>query len=382
MQTKILLFLGVLWLFSPSVAAKKKKSKLNRLALAALLVKDGYLRRAEIVLSKVNRNDKKLNKVRFFTLRGVVFFRLKKSQKAIVSFEKSLKAGQKDTMVYLFLAQAYFQLKKYQKALGALLKAPAKAEEKAGTFLLKAQCYWKLKQKTQAYIALVSGRKKHPQSLQIHRLQILLLMELRLYREAMKVGREYVKKVTDSTEPFLMLGDALRKGRQYKEAARFLEEARLRFQDDQKVLLLLARVYLEGGHLFSAAVILERAALRVPRLLVEAAELYRRSRRLWRAFHVNARVLNQKAKFRQRLGLLIQLQRFEEAAALEPRLSRLGLLRQQKLRYALAFAYFKTSRMKDTLRLLRGITERGLFQKAIALRKAIQTCRQRKEGCN
>ena len=56
----------------------------------------------------------------------------------------------------------------------------------------------------------------------------------------------------------------------------------------------------------------------------------------------NARILDQKVKLKQRVAILIDLERFEAVSALEPRLSRMELLDDnQELRYALAYALFQ-----------------------------------------
>ena len=84
---------------------------------------------------------------------------------------------------------------------------------------------------------------------------------------------------------------------------------------------------------------------------------------------------DQKAKTRQRLGILLQLGRVEQACSLEPRLSRLGLLKDDQVRYALAYAQFRCGDLEQAANRLRGITKPSLFQAATDLRKAIEARR-------
>jgi hypothetical protein len=139
-------------------------------------------------------------------------------------------------------------------------------------------------------------------------------------------------------------------------------------------MLRLALCYVGDGKPLAAAQLVHRASYIDPKLRVEAAELYRRARKLTMALLVNAQVLDQRKKLRQRLGLLIEARRFEEAAALELRLSRLGLLKDQQLVYALAYSFFRIGRFRKSERWLKQVTDPGLFRKAVELRRSMATC--------
>ena len=68
------------------------------------------------------------------------------------------------------------------------------------------------------------------------------------------------------------------------------------------------------------------------------------------------------------------LERFEEAAALSPRLTRLGLLAEDAVVYGLAYAYFMTGRFEDAESELKKISDAALFERAIQLRRIMGTC--------
>jgi hypothetical protein len=87
-------------------------------------------------------------------------------------------------------------------------------------------------------------------------------------------------------------------------------------------------------------------------------------------------VSDQQAKFKQRLGLLIEQERFEEAAALEPRLSRLGLLEDQELVYGLAYSYFRVGKLRQAEGWLQRISAPDLFHKVVELRRVMAACRE------
>ncbi|NJK88460.1 MAG: hypothetical protein HC923_03055 [Myxococcales bacterium] len=90
---------------------------------------------------------------------------------------------------------------------------------------------------------------------------------------------------------------------------------------------------------------------------------------------MNARVLDQKEKIKQRLSLLLKQESFEEAAALDDRMVRLGLLSDENLIYALAYAHFRVGSFGRAETLLGQISDPELFRKAVALRESIEACR-------
>jgi hypothetical protein len=108
--------------------------------------------------------------------------------------------------------------------------------------------------------------------------------------------------------------------------------------------------------------------------VLDAAELFRRGGRPVQALYLNAMVADQQAKIRQRLGLLIELERFEEATLLEPRLSRLGLLEEEAVIYALAYSLVQIGKYSRAEHYLKQIRDPELFRKATELRRVMERC--------
>jgi hypothetical protein len=113
-----------------------------------------------------------------------------------------------------------------------------------------------------------------------------------------------------------------------------------------------------------------------PQYHLEAAELYKQARRVDRALRINARVIDQKAKLKQRLSLMLAADHFERIAAMAPVLSRLNLLEDEDIRYALAFALFNTGQLEAAERHLASIKSSRVFEASVELRRAIDSCRQ------
>ncbi len=365
--------------------ARNPPEEPDLLALAALLFQDGHLDRAASVLADVDPGKPGLDVVRYHTLRGLIALQQGKAKDAAEQLEAAVAAGTPERpvqpLVNLFLAQARFSLGEYAPTLQALDAAGDAADAEWGLHLMRAQALWRLDRRSEAFEVLSAAERRFPEAHELSRQKVLLLVDLGLYREATLVGRQHLERTRAGVDDHVALAEALRQSRQPEAAAVFLEAARLRWPDDPRVVKQLARCWLDAGKPLAAAGLLERAALTDPGLAFEAAELFRRARQFTRALHMNGQVADQKQKIRQRLGLLIELERFEEAATLGPRLSRLGLMGDDAVRYAFAYACFKVDRFTEAERALEGITDEALFRQGVELRKAIASCRA-SGGCS
>lgn len=357
------------------------------LKVAARLLQDGHQARAGAVLTELARKlrapkpPKGFDLARYHTLRGLVALKLGDAKLAVRELEAALSAGQKDENARLLLAQARFALRDYAGTLAALSRCDALARRYAGIHLLRAQSHWRGGHKTKAWQALSAGLRFFPAARALLRQRVLLMIDLGLFRQATQAGLRLLQGRETKVDEQVAIAEALRRGKQHRRAILILEQALLRRPGELRLLRQLARSYLDDGKPRTAAGLMARAAEKEPALRVEAAELYRRAGQLAAALYQNSRVAAQPAKLRQRLGLLVELERFEEAAALAPRLSRLGLLKDQRIVYALAYACYKTRRYGEAERWLRRISEAKLFAQAVTLRRAMQACRARGYAC-
>ena len=356
------------------------------LELTSLLVRDGEYERAATALAEVDPAAEGTDLVRYHTLDGLIALSGTPSRPAdaIEAFQAAIAAGQTESSIYLFLAQAQFGLERYADAL-ATLDLPQVADSFAqlpSIDLMRAQANWLLGRHQQAFAALAAGQRKFPANTQFLRRQVFFLMELGLYQEAAAQGREYLSRSEGKVGDYVAIGAALRRSRQLDEAVAFLEAARLKFPADERVVKVLASTYLDLQRPLAAAEITYRAALENPALMVEAAELFRRAGQPARALMLNARIDDQSAKLKQRLGILVELERYPEVAAMERDLIRTGLGPDQELRYALAYAHFKLGDFDAVERNLQVLTRPELFRKATELRRIMADCEQERWKCS
>lgn len=355
---------------------------IDHVALAARLVKDGHYDRAALTLEQVDVNDPEVDLALFHVLGGLVALKKKLYVEAAASFEKAIRAGNTDPLVYVNLGRARFGSRDYRGAAAALEKAGAAGEGQPNAALLKSRAYWEDGRPGRALEVLRRGSRRFPDNVELPRLEILYLVKLELFQELARRRAAFLRRADVSATDLAAIGEALRKSGRLEEASRHLEAARIRFPDSEPLTVALARVLLDRERTLSAAMLLERVARDNPKYLIEAAELYRRCGRLDRALYLNQRIAGQKNKIKQRLQILLEMERFEMIVAMEARLSRLGLLGDEQIRYALAYGFFMIRDFASAEKHLRAIRDPELFTKGIELRKAIEDCRANTWRCH
>jgi tetratricopeptide (TPR) repeat protein len=364
----------------PAVA-NEDDSEVDYLALASLMLRDGNLDRAISALDQVDTTAEDLNMVRYHTLRGMTHMRRQELEPAREAFGKAVGAGEAEAVVYVYLAQVNYQLADYAGAIEALDSAGEAVARIPSIYHMRAQSYWLLGEKTMAIAVLDQASAIFPEDPSFQRRKVFYLVDIGLYKEAVVQGKAYLGRSAGKVEDYIALGNALRASGELDEAAVFLEQAQLIFRGSPDVRKVLAHVYIERGELSAAADVLYNAALLEPELLPEAAELYRRSGQTFRAMNLNSQIINQEEKLRQRLALYLEMGSYEQAAAMEIPLRRVGLLAEEDLRYAIAYSLFKTGAFDEAESHLSQLNRPDLFRKAAELRRAIQDCAEDSWKC-
>lgn len=366
-------FLLILLLLSP-LAAYSQEEDVDFLDLAALMLRDGNYDRALSVLDQVDLEDETLDRSRYYTLRGMTHFRRNELEPARDALSMAVDSGEVESLVHIYLAQIYFGLEQYQQTLDALDRAGEAVDRVPAVYHMRAQCHWLMEQPHKAIAVLDQASLVFPDEAGFKRRKVFYLIDMGLYQEAAELGRDFLSLNNDRVEDYVALGNALRASGQLDEALAFLEIAHLRFPANETVSKVLAHTYIDRGELNAAADLIYSVSHNSPELLAEAAELYRQTGQVYRALTLNGQLSDQPSKFKQRLALLLELGRFEQAAAMETPLYRVGLLEDEDIRYAVAYAHFKTGDYARSEEHLSVLTRSDLFRKATELRRAIQDC--------
>jgi predicted Zn-dependent protease len=349
--------------------------------LAAVLMRDGEAERAEEALKNVDPAAEGVDLATYHTVRGLVAMERQQQAVAAEAFAAAFAAGQADPMIHLYRAQALFGLERYAEAVAAIEQAGPAVEGLSGAWLMRAHALWMQQQRQAALDVLAAASARFPENTAFQRRQVFYLIEAGLYQEAAALGRDYLTRTAGKPEDVVAIATALRRARSFDEALRLLEPARLAHPDNRELGKALAQTWLEKGNAYAAAEILAIEAEHDPALLAEAAELFRRAGHPARALTLNARVGDSSRKLKQRVGILVELRRFEQVAGMEDALYRAGLLADEDVRYALAYANFRGGNFEAVERHLAALTRPELFRKATELRRLMQDCAETRWSC-
>lgn len=370
---------------APAVAAEEDESKqqadVDYLSLGAKLLRDGHLDRAENALDKVDLSQEDLDRVRYYTVRGLVELKQGDLKPAKRAFYQAVDAGEVKPVVFVYLAQAHYRLQEYRQTIQAIERARPAERGIPSLYAIWARSHWRLEEPGRAWSALDAGMARFPEHYDFLRQKAFYLVEMGLYQKAVQVGQRYLRESEASPEDHMAIGNALRKSGELAKAERFLQRAALRFPGNAQVKVELAQVYMDRQQFLAAADLYGDAARLDPGFMSEAAEVYRRAGRLHQALNFNAQVADAKKKLKQRLAILVQMEHYERATGMEAALLRNNLLDNEDIRYALAYAYFQSQRFDDAERHLQHLTDSDLFRKAAQLRTAMSECRDAPWKC-
>jgi tetratricopeptide (TPR) repeat protein len=346
----------------------------NYLELASLMLKDNNLDRAELALSQVDLTAEDTDQQRFHVLSGLLKVRQGQHQGAIDAFVEAKKLGEVDAVINVYLAQSAFALEQYELAIEALDGAGEAVARIPSVYHMRAQSHWLLKQHDMALAVMDQASLIFPEDASFPQRKIFYLIDLGLNSTAAELGQQYLEQHQAGAADYVAIGNALRASGNLILALRFLERAKLKFPNDADVSKALAATYISDQKFHAAAKLVHHLALTDNSLLSEAAELYRRAGQRHLALTLNSQIEDQESKIKQRLGLLIELENYEQAAAMEQDIRRLRVDQDEHIQYALAYALFKVGDYDLAEQYLGRITDTQLFQKAVEVRKIMADC--------
>ncbi len=365
-----------------TLASNASQNETSPLSLAALLISDGNFQRAQGVLESIEVAEmKSADSIQYHLLSGLLNFKQKNFEEAKNQYNLSIDSGQKDKLIYIYLAQSHYALNEYEGALRAIDMSAEVGKALPSVYSLMAQCHWQLLNLDEAWAALDKGAQVFPEESRFQRQKIYYLLEKGLYQTAIDIAQQYLKNENASLKEYIALGRALRQSGQTDHAAILLEKAKLLFSDSVEVTTELAHVYIDQEKSLVASDLFYSASIYQPILAADTAELYRQSGRLYRALNINSGMMDQKSKFKQRLAILLELGDFESVAAMHEALKRAGLYENQDILYAHAYSLYRTGDFTQAKQELSLLTRNDLFRKATELRAAMDKCKNAKWQC-
>ncbi len=379
------LFILLLTLLALSLgAADEKKSKndeVDHIALAALLLKDGHYTRADETLAQVDLNDKEIDLIRYYTLRGLISTKQGRHAVANEQFRKAITSGQEEKSIHLYIAQNAFKLKEYTECLSALLSAGELAQQKPQLFALKAEAHWRLGQKDEALATLTLAQEHFKEYWGFYKQRFNYFVTLELYQSALEDAGIYLANAPADAKTTLSFIVALRKSGATDKAILLAEEANARHYDNAEITAVLAHLYLDKSMVQAAADLFVQAAIEERSYTKEAAEMLRRAHEFIQALYMNSQMLDTQEKLKQRIAIFLEFGAFERIVAAETALKRSGVLENEDMRYALAYAYYVNGDYMACETHLKMLTRPDLFQKATELRKNMEKCQNNHWEC-
>ncbi|MEM7055160.1 MAG: tetratricopeptide repeat protein, partial [Pseudomonadota bacterium] len=262
----------LLLLAAASLWAQESEDDVELLSLAALLIGDGNYERAQQVLAGVDLDDEQTDLIRYHTLAGLVALNLNELPRAVSEFEAAIAAGQTESVVWLYLAQAHFGQQQYAQTLNALNQAGAQATQLPSVYMMRSQAHWEMGEYENAWTVLGNGRLQFPdRANEFARRQVFLLVDQGLYQEAAEQGRQFLETQAAGTDDAIAIGNALRQSGQLEEAANILELSRLTAPDNTTLAKVLSHTYIDQDMLLPAADVMRQASIYDSELVAEAA---------------------------------------------------------------------------------------------------------------
>jgi lipopolysaccharide biosynthesis regulator YciM len=372
----IMKLLLIVTLLTSLHSAEKKDDKVDYFTLTALMIKDGFYKRARVTIEAMDTKAKKFDFARYYLLYGLLELKTKNYQLSIDYLEKSLEFGQENPVVYVYMIQSYYAQKDYANTIITIDRG-GEYTNKPNFIALKSDCYWRLEDQNSALEVLSKGMSDYPEYEGFHKQKFGYLASMKLYKVALKSAKKYLEVKSKISEmDYLMFGNSFRLAKELDSAIVLLEEAKIKYPKSDKVAIVLANSYMDKGELFAAAELFYQASFYNQALSKETAELYKQTKELFLALNSNQKILNQSEKLKQRLSILLELAAYEEAASMEYALSREELLKNEDIRYALAYSHYMAHNFDKAEFHLKKLTRSDLFVKASELRKSMQRCRE------
>lgn len=103
--------------------------------------------------------------------------------------------------------------------------------------------------------------------------------------------------------------------------------------------------------------------------------MYRRAGDYVMALLKNTEMLDTKEKYKQRIAIFLQYGDFERVIVTRKAMERSGLMEDENMRYALAYAYYMEGDFDETEAILETLTKPDLFRKATELRSKMEKCK-------
>lgn len=420
----------ILWVFfisnSVIIAEEAQEQTINHIEIATIMFYDGNYKKALEELQKAKDSHTNIDWMKYHSMRGIIFLKEEKYTQSIAELNQAIIFTRKKVYqapvqekekreylftlfsnkekieepkkvvpvydpeklrkekieeLYIYLSQAYYRNGQYIHTVEALDAAGEKGRERAALFTLRAECYWKAGQKASAIATLSKGTKLFPKDATLLKQKFYYFAELTLYQASISAAKAYMQKVPANAQEYISLAQMLFTAGESVEAVKILEEAKMRFPVSAKIHILLGHYYNQKDMPYTTAHLFEQGSYYDKKYLKEASEMYRRAGALSHALYLNSKMSDNVEKTKQKVAIYVNRGEFEKIIGLKDALNRYGLLEDDNMRYALAYAYYIVKDYDEAEVQLKKIQDDALFSKATVIRKNIEKCKNNSLEC-
>ncbi|MCO5113956.1 MAG: hypothetical protein M9899_07255 [Bdellovibrionaceae bacterium] len=354
--------------------------------LVDMLIED---KRHDLALLELQKSTiQAQNPQRYLLLQGKWYFSQNQWESAIGYFKQlSSQASLK------YLGRSYFQMKNYSLCLDAYNKASHNAIsglnssradliQDDGTqhvwisswayedVLMYSECAYQVQNYEKSFAMLNLAIEATP-VFELAKARVELLLKLGLYRQALGASQKWLEENLSTVTECLSLIEQFYKKSLMDETLMLLEMSRVRFPQDLDINLTFSQILFQKRLLLSAEEGFARAALTDRQYFYHAAEINRQIKKYQRAQFLNSFIGEETERLKQRVATYVDMNKYSLLASLEPTISRSDLIKDDEVKYALAYSLISVGQVEEPLGYLVAIEKPELLEKSILLRKTL-----------
>lgn len=342
--------------------------------LVRALLKDGKLDlAAEEIKSLQNPDETSL-------LKGQLHYLKNQWPQALKEFSQITNKSEFFAESQMGLARSYFQAKDYKNCQKSYLQIATNKYAQETDYIWKSVCEKQIKKYDWAWQTLLSAQKIYA-SYNVEVEIILLLLDSKMNHEALVTALSWFSAHSSPATHYLNVAEMFQVAKSDQGALAVLEMARAQHSSHMDINLALSQVYFQKGMLNSAEEGFRRAALSDGKYYYHSAELNRQTRHYERSLYLNALVVDEKERLKQKIATYVDANKYSLIASLDSVIQRSELQKDDEVKYALAYSLVRVGNLEKPLKYLSQITKPELIEKTTVLRQTLLECQAKKDIC-
>lgn len=340
--------------------------------LVEVLLKDRKYLEAEIALGLLEKNERE--NARYFRFLGQIEVFKNKKKEALIAFQKAFEKIKSKTNFDVqnwdderfrlaeVMAPLSYEQGHFQECL--LVLTGVEIINSTNLQILKSQCAQKIKDWKIAYESLLSDDDYF-----VLYQKLSILLDLNLEHEAERfVLKEISRQKITSQEALSLIDLILQKG-DPTSVSRCMEALHLLYPTSPEVTIYWAKLALQRQQVLFVAEAFKRLSSERPQYYYQTAEFFRQAQKpYWSRFY-QGMIPDLKEKLKAQVALAIDLKKYSEIVTLEKLLQKYETLKDDDMKYALAYALYDQGDFDKSLHWIAKIQDLKMKQKTDQLKE-------------